>query len=120
MDQALSAVRAAAISPAGAATRVPGRDGGAAERVAVGAGDRRVRRLRPLPAGRLETTQRLRVRVRPREHDPGAEERLLGAGAADRRMGGGLVGLEEIEVLYAGETVQRMPRLRGQDKHRID
>ena len=31
-----------------------------------------------------------------------------------------IVGLEEIEGLYAGETVQRMPRLRGSGKHRID
>jgi hypothetical protein len=30
------------------------------------------------------------------------------------------VGVEEIEVRYAGEVVQRMPRLRGQRKHRID
>ena len=30
------------------------------------------------------------------------------------------IGLEEMEVWYAQALVQRMPRLRGQNKHRID
>jgi hypothetical protein len=79
-----------------------------------------LRQLRPLPAGRLETTQRLRVRVRR-----GSTIRVVkNAYSVPSRLIGewveAIVGLEEIEVLYAGETVQRMPRLRGSGKHRID
>jgi transposase len=79
-----------------------------------------LRRLRPLPAGRLETTQRLRVRV----HRGSTIRVLKNAYSVPSRLIGewveAIVGLEEIEVLYAGETVQRMPRLRGSGKHRID
>ena len=45
-------------------------------------------RLRPLPARRLETLERQRVRVSQGQHDPGEEEHVLGAGAADGRAGG--------------------------------
>ena len=76
--------------------------------------------LRPLPAGRLETLERLRVRVsrrstiRVKHNTYSVPARLIGEEVEAR------LGLEEIEVWYARELVQRMPRLRGQDKHWID
>lgn len=77
-------------------------------------------KLRPLPAIRLETSERIRARVRR-----GSTIAVLGnAYSVPSRLIGewvaAWVGVEEIEVRYAGEVVQRMPRLRGQRKHRID
>lgn len=76
--------------------------------------------LRPLPAQRLETQERRRVRVRREStiqvgHNTySVPARLIGEYVEAR------IGLEEIEVWYAQTLVQRMPRLRGQSKHRID
>jgi hypothetical protein len=79
-----------------------------------------LRQLRPLPGQRLETLERLRVRVRRgstirvKNNTYSVPARLLGEEVEVR------LGLEEVEVWYAQQFVQRMPRLRGQDKHCID
>ncbi len=76
--------------------------------------------LRPLPAGRIETLERERVRVRlgstiqVKHNTYSVPSRLRGEEVEVR------IGMEEIEVWYAQQLVQRMPRLRGQNKHRID
>jgi transposase len=76
--------------------------------------------LRPLPARRLETGVRERVRVqrgstiRVKKNAYSVPARLIGEEVEVR------IGIEEVEVWYAGEVVQRMPRLRGVEKHRID
>ena len=77
-------------------------------------------RLRPLPARRLEGLERERVRVRRgstirvKHNTYSVPSRLIGEEVEAR------IGMETIEVWYAQECVQRMPRLRGQDKHQID
>src|SRR5207302_1741738 len=69
---------------------------------------------------RLGTLERERVRVRRgstirvKHNTYSVPSRLIGEEVEAR------IGMEEIEVWYAHECVQRMPRLRGQDKHRID
>jgi Mu transposase, C-terminal domain len=79
-----------------------------------------MRHLRPLPAGRIETLERERVRVRRtstiqvKHNTYSVPSRLRGEEVEVR------IGMEEIEVWYAQQLVQRMPRLRGQNKHRID
>lgn len=79
-----------------------------------------MRHLRPLPAGRIETLERERVRVRRgstirvKHNTYSVPSRLCGEEVEVR------IGMEEIEVWYAQQLVQRMPRLRGTDKHRID
>jgi hypothetical protein len=76
--------------------------------------------LRSLPAGRLETLEWERVPVRRgstirvKHNTYSVPARLIGEEVETR------IGLEEIEVWYAQQLVQRMPRLRGQDKHHID
>jgi hypothetical protein len=76
--------------------------------------------LRPLPRQRLEACKRLRVRV-----DAGStihvlrnvysvHSRLIGEWVEARLYA------DEVEVWYAQKLVERMPRLRGKDKHRID
>jgi len=76
--------------------------------------------LRPLPSRRLETLECLRVRVgrgstiQVRQNTYSVPARLRGELVEAR------LGVEEIEVWYAGTLVQRMPRLRGQYKHAID
>ncbi len=76
--------------------------------------------LRPLPAQRLETLERARVRVRRgstirvKHNTYSVPARLIGAEVEVR------IGLDELEVWYAQQLVQRMPRLRGQAKHPID
>lgn len=76
--------------------------------------------LRQLPAARLETLERERVRVsrmstiRVKHNSYSVPARLIGEEVEVR------IGLEQIEVWYAQQLVQRMERLRGQDKHRID
>jgi hypothetical protein len=76
--------------------------------------------LRPLPERRLETLERERVRVRRgstirvKHNTYSVPARLIGEEVEAR------IGMEEIEVWYGQHLVQRMPRLRGQDKHRID
>jgi transposase len=76
--------------------------------------------LRGLPARRLETQERRRLRVRQGStlqigHNTySVPARLIGESVEVR------IGVEEIEVWYADSLVQRMPRLRGQNKHHID
>jgi hypothetical protein len=77
-------------------------------------------RLRPLPARRLETLERQRVRVgqgstiQVKKNTYSVPARLIGEWVEARS------GAEVIEVWYAGSQVQTMERLRGQSKHRID
>ena len=77
-------------------------------------------RLRPLPARRLETLERQRVRVgqgstiQVKKNIYSVPSRLSGEWVEVR------LGAEVIEVWYAGSLVQTMERLRGQSKHRID
>jgi hypothetical protein len=91
------------------------RNAGRAAQVAV-----EMTHLRPLPAQRLETLERVRVRVRRgstirvKHNTYSVPARLLGEEVEAR------IGLEEIEVWYAQQLVQRRPRLRGQDQHHID
>lgn len=76
--------------------------------------------LRPLPAGRLESLKRERVKV-----DSGSliyvdrnaysvHSRLIGERVEAR------IGAESIEVWYAGKKVEDLSRLRGRGKHRVD
>lgn len=76
--------------------------------------------LRPLPAGRLESVKRERVKV-----DSGSliyvdrnaysvHSRLIGEKVEAR------IGAEIVEVWYAGRKVEELPRLRGRGKHRVD
>lgn len=76
--------------------------------------------LRPLPAGRLESLKRERVKV-----DSGSliyvdrnaysvHSRLIGEKVEAR------IGAETVEVWYAGNKVEELPRLRGRGKHRVD
>lgn len=76
--------------------------------------------LRALPERRLESMKRERVRV-----DSGSliyvdrnaysvHSRLIGERVEAR------LSAEEVEVWYAGKLVERMPRLRGRGKHRVD
>jgi len=76
--------------------------------------------LRPLPARRLETFKRLRVKVaagstvRVERNTYSVPARLIGEWVEAR------VGSEAVEVWYAQRVVERLPRLRGRHKHRID
>jgi hypothetical protein len=76
--------------------------------------------LRALPARRLESQERRRVRVRRgstiqiQHNTYSVPARLIGEQVEVR------IGVEEIEVWYAETLVQRMPRLRGQNQHHID
>ena len=76
--------------------------------------------LRPLPALRLESLKRERVKV-----DSGSliyvdrnaysvHSRLIGESIEAR------IAAETIEVWYAGNKVEELPRLRGRGKHRVD
>ena len=76
--------------------------------------------LRALPARRLESAKRVKVRV-----DSGSiiyvdrnaysvNSRLIGEQVGAR------VNAETVEVWYAGRQVEQLPRLRGRGKHRVD
>ena len=76
--------------------------------------------LRALPAARLDSIRRERVKV-----DSGSliyvernaysvHSRLIGEKVEAR------IGAERIEVWYAGRQVEDLPRLRGRGKHRVD
>ena len=76
--------------------------------------------LRPLPAGRLESMKRERVKV-----DSGSliyvdrnaysvHSRLIGEKVEAR------LGAEIVEIWYAGRKVDALARLRGRGKHRVD
>jgi hypothetical protein len=76
--------------------------------------------LRPLPAARLEACQRLRVRVetgstiRVEGNVYSVCSRLIGEWVEARLYA------ERVEVWYAQQEVEQVPRLRGRGKHRID
>ncbi len=76
--------------------------------------------LRRLPARRLESCQRRRVRV-----DQGSTIHIIGNtySVSSRLIGERIearVYAEQIEVWYAQQCVERLPRLRGRGKHRIE
>jgi transposase len=79
-----------------------------------------LRVLQPLPARRLETLQRLAVKVtsgstiRVLKNTYSVPARLIGEWVE------AWVGAEHIDVRYAQQRVLVLPRLRGQDKHCID
>jgi hypothetical protein len=76
--------------------------------------------LRPLPSARLESYKRARVRVRSGStihvdrNIYSVNSRLIGE-RVDVRLYA-----EVLEVWFAGKVVERIPRLRGQGKHRIN
>lgn len=76
--------------------------------------------LRSLPAARLDSTKRLKVRV-----DSGSliyvdrnvysvHSRLIGEQVEAR------LNADTVEIWYAGRKVDQLPRLRGRGKHRVD
>jgi len=76
--------------------------------------------LRQLPASRIESAKRLQLRV-----DRGSTIHVLGNSySVPSRLIGEWVEArlfaETVEVHYAQKLVQRMPRLRGKGKHKID
>jgi hypothetical protein len=76
--------------------------------------------LRPLPAQRLDACQRRQVRV-----DRGSTIHVQGNtySLASRLIGEWVearIHAEHIEVWYAQKEVERLPRLRGRGKHRIE
>jgi hypothetical protein len=76
--------------------------------------------LLPLPAGRLDSYKRVRVRVRP-----GSDIRVgRNVYSVHSRLVGEKVDVrlyaEHLEVWYGGCVVERIPRLRGQGKHFIN
>jgi len=76
--------------------------------------------LRRLPARRLESCQRRRVRV-----DKGSTIHVAGNtySVASRLIGERVEArlyAEQIEVWYAQQCVERLPRLRGKGKHRVE
>lgn len=79
-----------------------------------------VQYLKALPEGRLESTKRVKVKV-----DSGSviyvdrnvysvHSRLIGEQVEAR------LSAETMEVWYAGQMVEQLPRLRGRGKHRVD
>jgi hypothetical protein len=76
--------------------------------------------LRPLPSHRLEACKRLRVRVetgsiiKVQNNVYSVASRLIGEWVEARLYA------ECVEVWYAQKMLERMPRLRGRGKHRID
>src|SRR6185312_11005730 len=76
--------------------------------------------LRALPEQRLETVERQWARVgqgstiQVKKNTYSVPARLIGERVEAR------LGADEVEVWYAGSLVQRMARLRGQGKHRIE
>jgi hypothetical protein len=77
-------------------------------------------KLRPLPSHRVEDETRKKVRVsrgstiRVRKNVYSVHSRLIGEEVEAR------IRMDEIEVWYAQRCVERLPRLRGEGKHRID
>lgn len=76
--------------------------------------------LRPLPAGRLESLKRERVKVASGSliyvdrNAYSVHSRLIGERVEAR------IAAETTEVWYAGNKVEELPRLRGRGKHRVD
>lgn len=78
-----------------------------------------LQRLGPLPAARLDTCKRLRVRVGPsstlrvQNNTYSVHSRLIGEWVEVRVLA------EQLEVWYGGNCVDRLPRLRGRAGHCI-
>jgi hypothetical protein len=78
-----------------------------------------VGRLRPLPAARLDVVRKLKVKVSPGStirvlrNTYSVPSRLIGEAVEVR------VGVEHLEVWYGQRLIERLPRLRGHDQHRI-
>jgi Mu transposase, C-terminal domain len=76
--------------------------------------------LQRLPSTRLDVTRTLRVKagpastIRVMKNTYSVPSRLIGEAVEVR------VGVEELEVWYGQRCVERLPRLRGQEQHRID
>ena len=76
--------------------------------------------MRPLPARRLDDFTRQWVRISPsstirvRHNTYSVDSRLIGERVQVR------VWADQVEVYYGGRRQARMPRLRGEGKHRID
>ena len=76
--------------------------------------------MRPLPARRLDDFTRQWVKVSPsstirvRHNTYSVDSRLIGERVQVR------VWADQLEVYYGGQRQARMPRLRGEGKHRID
>src|SRR3990172_10620910 len=76
--------------------------------------------VRRLPARRVESCRRIRVRVtsgstiRVKNNGYSVHSRLIGEKVEAR------VYAERVEVWYAQRCVESLPRLRGEGKHRID
>ena len=58
----------------------------------------------------------------PQQYDPGSPQHLFGGQPVDRRLQRVQVRVwaDQVEVYYGGRRQARMPRLRGEGKHRID
>lgn len=76
--------------------------------------------LQPLPRTRLDVMRAIRVKagpgstIRVLKNTYSVPSRLIGEAVEVR------VGVEELEVWYGQRCVERLPRLRGQEQHRID
>ena len=76
--------------------------------------------LRPLPASRLSSRRPIGVRVgagstvRVLENTYSVHSRLIGEKVSVR------LGAEDLEIWYGQRCMDRLPRLRGKKKHRID
>ena len=76
--------------------------------------------MRPLPARRLDDFTRQWVKVSPsstirvRHNTYSVDSRLIGERVQVR------VWADQVEIYYGGRSHSRMPRLRGEGKHRID
>lgn len=76
--------------------------------------------LKPLPASRLEACKRLKVKV-----GPSSTARVLhNVYSVDSRLIGETVEvrlyMEHLEIWYAQRMVDKLPRIRGAEKHRIE
>lgn len=78
------------------------------------------RELSPLPKRRLDTTRRIRMRVRKsstlriQNNTYSVDSRLIGEEVEAR------IYAEHIEVWYAQRQRERLPRLRGRGRHHVD
>jgi hypothetical protein len=76
--------------------------------------------LQPLPATHLEVARKVRVKagpastIRVMHNTYSVPSRLIGEEVEVR------VGVEELELWYGQRCVERLPRLRGQEQHRIE
>ena len=105
----------------GGLSEVPSRYGSGAEREAAGTIRGGTGRAREPPSRRLESRRRLTAisvgkgsTIRIYENTYSVHSRLMGEGVDVT------IGMEEVEVWYADQIVQRMPRLCGSGKHAIN